>query len=283
MNKFDDEIENVEYGTYAGKSHVSVTDPQLNSDTYYTRRTGRTANKMNEYIYWYLKAKEDAKKFICTYNNGFPAPFNKAPMEADFSKQQPVKKKRIQKIESYPFDVNYYKNYRREILNLFQIGKHDKLYDITINLRLDDIMNNNGDYTLLNTSYYKTVLTDIGNLDNKKIIMVGAAVSDKQIWYANELKKILENKFNIEIELRLDGTLEEDLMAFMCCETFIASVSSFWFWSIFCSYTLKKLYIPMFGVVNKMNLQDFSNANFKLQRVQVPQLKSFSYEYCLAN
>lgn len=227
-----------------------------NPDTYITRQTGRTANRILEYVYWRLRAIQDEKAFKCTYQDFI---FKDALLEV------PAVEKRDmglpQQVEAYPFNSGYYKNHKEFIKEILGFKQRPLKYDCVFHLRLDDVSNNCFSYTLIPFLDYIRFFKDVEVSD---IIIIGKPIDEFQYQYAKFLKKLLQVlKPNIHVKLELNNSVEKDLDIIASCRILVASTSTFWFWHSFLSDNIECVYYPSFGVVNCMKLEN------------IPEWKSF--------
>lgn len=223
-----------------------------NFGTYITRQTGRTANRILEYVYWRLRSIQDGKTFECMYKDFiFKDALLKVP-ESD-----PRNMGLPEKVEAYPFDSGYYIKHREFIKEILGFKQKPLKYDCVIHLRLDDVSNNCFSYTLIPFLDYINLLKDI---DVKNILIIGKPIDQFQFEYAKFLKKLLEElKPDIYIKLELDNSVEDDLDIIASCRILIASTSTFWFWHSFLSNNVECVYYPAFGVVDCMKLENVPN------------------------
>lgn len=247
-------------------SKISLTESQFGSDTYYPRHTGRTGNELAEYFFWFFRAKEHGKIFENSYKGKFPYPFDILPIKADFQKYKfliPTP------VPSYPLSSIYYVKHRKDIKLITRnvtFKDSDKI-DVVIHVRLDDIMNDMKEYSLLPLSYYKDCLNKIGEFKN--IVIVGKPsggeskfTSDEnkqQLKILTDLKLFIEHNWpdkNVSIQT---GTLDEDYFTITRARNFIGSTSYFWFWPIFVSECIENLYFPDWGVVKKFHIEKFEH------------------------
>lgn len=227
-----------------------INQTYLGRDTYYTRQTGRTANQIFEYCYWYLRSKQDGKNFKLTYIDFF---YKNAP--SFIKNETPIDMGLPKKVKEYPFDSSYYISHRDTLKQVLGYKDLPLKYDCVIHLRLDDILNECPCYTLLPFSEYINLFKRIEA--PKNIIIIGRALDTFQVEYTNCLKRSLDAFFNneIPIEMSLENTIQEDFDIIGSCRTLIASTSVFWFWSAFLSDNIEKIYYPDWGVCKQMNLE----------------------------
>jgi hypothetical protein len=255
-------------------SKISLGDSQFNSLVYKTRQTGRTGNELAEYFFWYLRALKHGKNFECTYEGEFPFPFNKLPK----TQKNPLKKWIIPTpVESYPLSMKYYYKHRDFIKVLLKNEKVHEKTDIVIHVRLDDIMNNMCEYTLLPSSYYMNILEKLPFFRTVKIVARCKNGQSKsqvhediiQKYLLDYLKEIIEHSFQFcTVDICNTDDISKDYETIMQAETFIGSTSYFWTWPIFVSDNIKKVYYPDFGVIKKFDLYKFNHC--ETIKVKVP-------------
>lgn len=224
-----------------------------NPSTYFTRETGRMANKIYEYVYWNLRAEQDGVAFKCNYKNF--EPFGTA-LPSDIPKRSIVNRN-LTEVLGYPFKHTYYKDYKNEISSMLKFKQQENSRDVVIHLRLDDILNDCPHYTLIPFSFYIDLFKKLPIPEN--ITIIGLAVDEFQHQYVDCLKLSLKELYRrkghqVEIIKSIGNSIQEDFDIISSAKTLVASTSTFWYWSSFLSNTVEKVYYPEFGVCLQMCL-----------------------------
>ena len=231
---------------------------------YKTRKTGRIGNESFEYAYWLLRCINDGKILICTYNKLW-YPFNNAPMETLLLRRKNINFSK-EHDPPYPFDVSDYLEYKEIIKEMIKFEEDPLKTDLVIHVRLDDIDTAAPEYfklsdeyylKILNNEHFKEIISEISS-----ITIIGFSINHEQTERILKISELIKNNFEntVKINTFYKNDPDTDLRILGSSKYLIASTSTFWFWPVFISNNIRKIFYPDIegSLSQKMNLKSWN-------------------------
>lgn len=212
---------------------------------------GRMGNRMYEFIMYRMMASHHCLPLSHEHYN-FPRPFdqmdvNKTCLKWDL---EPFN----ENIQVYPFHFKFYRNKRDRLISYLNITQTKRARcDVLIHLRLDDVFNDHGGYTLLPLSFYKAAFTRIGQVNTT--CFVGSALEPLHKRHVYDLRHFTR-QYSKTTQWFGTQSIEKDFRVLMSAHIVIGSSSSFWFWPVYLSMHTKEIHVPIYDQTRAMGLAE---------------------------